>query len=140
MSDPTALADADADAAAAAETTVAPLPPAPAPGPPALATAADVAALAGQLATLADAVRAMGRGQAPPPAKEAAPVVRLNASEVPAVGSPVIYKGRHGVVLEVLSSARSDARDGKGAWTQYSVRVGLFRETHVVDAEALGTL
>lgn len=59
-------------------------------------------------------------------------VSHLSEAEVPKVGAPVVYKGRHGIVLDVLASTRSN---GTSTWSQFSVLVGLFRESHVVDAE-----
>lgn len=126
-----------ASPAPAASTTTAP-----APAPSAADQAPTMADLQAQIAALTAAFQAQAQS-APTPAPSAAPaasthVVHLSKDEVPAVGEPITFRGRTGIVLEVLESERKD--NAGNVWTQYSCRVGLFREATIVDAELLERL
>ena len=103
---------------------------------PASPSTAELAAQVGQLTALVSKLVTQSVPRAPIETPSVA-VKHLPASEVPKLGAFIDYKGRLGVVLEVLSSERTDKT---GTWTQYSCRVGLFREAHLVDAEQLSEI
>lgn len=115
--------------------------PAPAPAEAATTDPA-VAELTAQVSQLTALVASLAKAQSAPasstptPASDTPPAA-LTKDEVPEVGTAISFKGREGVVLEVLEGTRSN---GKTSWTQYQCKVGLFREAPLVDAEQLERL
>ena len=136
-STPAPAAEAGSSAAApASQETLAVAPPDAGASTPASPSTAELAAQVGQLTALVSKLVTQSAPRAPVEAPSVT-IKHLSASEVPKLGAFIDYKGRLGVVLEVLSSERTDKT---GTWTQYSCRVGLFREAHLVDAEQLSEI